>query len=333
LTSTQLAVLVEIRRTGSLARAALNLSVTPPAVSQQLARMEKAVGATLVTRGARGARLTTLGMTLAEHGDRVLAEIDKADEAAAAFIDARARRLRVGAFPSASVALLPEALAALRFRFPDAELSVVDLPSDGGAELIIRGDLDVALSASYGRNPRRNGVRFAHVHNDPLHLVVPDDHALAMRGADAVDFAELAHETWVSGLTNRPSRQQLDDRAANHAFVPRVAFQTESYDVAQAIVAAGVAVALIPRLALVHRPGTVALALQPGLSRDIFAVLPGCDDEVCLAGELLRVVRRICDSTTGEHAPGRADMGRSSQSSSSTLRVGSEVNAPSLRRR
>jgi molybdate transport repressor ModE-like protein len=306
LSSSQLAVLVEIRRTGSLARAALNLAVTPPAVSPQVARMEKVVGSPLVTRGARGARLTTLGASLADHGERVLAELAAAQETAAEFVGAHDRRLRVGAFPSAAVALLPVALASLRLRFPDSELSVTDLPSDGGAELVARGDLDLALTASYRGVPRRDGLRFAHVHSDPLHLVVPDDHRVA--GRDRVRLAVLAQETWVSGLAQRPSRAQLDDCAADAGFVPRVAFQTESYDVAQALVAAGVAIALVPRLALVHRPGTVVTTLEPALTREIYAVLPGGGDEVRLAGELLRVVGQIC-ATLGDDE-GRDDDGR-----------------------
>jgi molybdate transport repressor ModE-like protein len=289
LTATQLELLVQIRRTGSLARAAAGLDVSPPAVSQQLAKMEKLTGSPLVTRGARGARLTTFGALLADHGERVVAELERARAAAEDWDGAR--RLRVGAFPSASVALLADSLSALRLRFPEAELAVVDLPSDGGAELVARGDLDIALIASYLGTPRRDGIRFAHVQSDPLLLVVPDDHPVA--GAERVPFAGLAGETWVSGPAGRPSRAQLERCAGGHGFVPRVAFQTESYDVAQAIVAAGVAVALVPALALTNKAGTVALPLEPPLAREIYAALPGRDDEVRLARELLRLVRRV----------------------------------------
>jgi len=296
LLSKQLTLLVEVRRTGSLARAALNLSVTPPAVSQQLARMEKEIGASLVVRGARGAQLTTLGSLLADHGEVVISELGRAEEAAAELIGARARRLRVGAFPSASVALFPEALAALRHRFPDAELSLVDLASDAGPALVAAGELDLALTATYGRTVPPEGVHLVHVRSDPLHLVVPDDHHLAHGDAnEPVLLGSLAEETWVSGIVGRPSRSQLHDAAAEAGFVPRVPFQTESYDVAQAMVAAGVAIALVPELAL--RPGvpTVNRRLVPDLTREISAVLPGNEDDMGLAGELLDVVRQVCD--------------------------------------
>jgi DNA-binding transcriptional LysR family regulator len=286
LTSGHLALLVEIQRTGSLARAALTLAVSPPAVSQQLARLERDVGAPLVERGARGARLTRLGERLAVHGTRVADELRRAEETAADFIGVHRNRLRVGAPASVTYRLLPDVLAAIRFRFPAAELSVDDILSDAGPGLVADGALDLAVSASYGSLPNVDAVTSHHVLADPMLVVLPENHPLGAEPGP-VDLAGLADEPWASGPPGRPSRTQLDVAAADRGFVPHVPFQTESYDVAQALTQAGVAVSLIPRLALTHRPGTRARPTAAGLVRDIVAIVPASHDHVPLADVLL----------------------------------------------
>src|ERR1700716_1586768 len=106
LNSSQLHLLRAVRQEGSLARAARALGVQPPAVSQHRARLERGVGSPLVERGARGTSLTRLGVLLAAHGDRVASELANAEETVAEFMGTHAYRLRLGAFPSAAVALL-----------------------------------------------------------------------------------------------------------------------------------------------------------------------------------------------------------------------------------
>lgn len=304
LTSAHLTLLAEIRKAGSLARAAANLDITAPAVSQQLARMEREVGAALVKRGARGATLTRLGQVLAEHGEHIVAELSAAAEAAADFMGLNDRRLRIGAFPSASVSLLPDVLASLRYRYPDAALSVIDLPSDAGPELVANDELDLAITASYGAAHRRTDVSFVHLMSDPLHIVAPDDHPVAATPCEQpVALADLSAEPWVSGIVDRPSRVQLENAAADLGFRPNLPFQTESYDVAQALVTSGVALALVPRLALIRRDSVVHRKPEPRLSRQIYAVVPAQEERTKLAQELLRILIDECQARFNGTAP------------------------------
>jgi molybdate transport repressor ModE-like protein len=297
LTSIQLALLVEIERTGSLARAALNLDVSPPAVSQQLTRIEKDVGVALVERGSRGARLTALGRRLAQHGAVVNAELERAQQAAEEFLGTHANRLRIGAPPSLSVALLPDVLATLRYRFPKAELSVTDIMSDAGSDLVADDVLDIALTATYVNQPTNDRLVAHSLLSDPILVVLPDDHKLARADTSfPVDLAELAAEDWVSGPLGRPSRVQLENAAAEHGFLPRVPFQTESYDVAQALSDAGVAIALVPKLALSDRLATKARPLSSPLSRQVDAVTPRSTDHIPLAGHFIKHLTQVVDA-------------------------------------
>lgn len=169
--------------------------------------------------------------------------------------------------------------------------------SDAGPGLVAEGHLDLALTACYGRPVSMDRVALHRLLADRLSIVVPDDHRLASTPATkAFELSDLNKETWVSGPPGRPSRTQLDDAAAEQGFVPYVPFESESYDVAQALAGAGVAIALIPHPALTGLPTTCARPLEPPLAREVFAILPSSDDHIPLARSFLARLRQVASN-------------------------------------
>lgn len=266
-------MLLALREHGSVTRAADQLGRTPPAVSQQLIRLEDEVGAQLVERLPHGVRLTPLGVQLAERADRIAAALRDATDDAQRFRDEHRNRLRLGAFPTAGLALLPEALTAMRHRHPDAELSVLDLGPAEGIERVAAHRLDLALVGEYHEPLEAPpGVRLVHLLDDPVHAVLPTGHPLAE--ATAPRLADFRDDTWAGAPLHLPNRRQLEAAAHAEGFTPRVAFEFESYAVAEAVVSAGVAVSFIPRLAITGAPGTTHQPLASGLHRRIHAAVP-----------------------------------------------------------
>ena len=292
LSAFHLQLLGEVQRAGSLAGAARALGVSPPAVSQQVARVEGELGAAVVSRGARGASLTELGAALALHGRAITAQVDAAAEASDRILGTHARRLRVGALTSTVQPVLADALATIRLRFPDSELSVVEVGSDTGVELVARGSLDLALVAGYDTTPSHEGVTVHEVSVDELLLVVPDDHAVAASGEVPVDLRDLEADAWVSGAPGRRHRVQLDTLAAGFGFTPRVAFETESFEVAQSLVSAGVAVAIVPATARRRLDGTRYCRIQGAPARVLYAVTAHSTDHLPLAAPMLAAIVR-----------------------------------------
>ncbi|GAA4828779.1 LysR family transcriptional regulator [Saccharopolyspora rosea] len=294
---TRLLVLSALRDHGSVTRTAEHLGRTPPAVSQQLARLEDEAGARLVERHAHGVHLTPLGTQLADRADRIAAALHDAEEVAARFRDEHRNRLRLGAFPTAGLGLLPDALAALRHRHPGAELSVVDLGPHEGIARVAAHELDLALVGEYAEpldTPR--GVRLVHLAEDPIHAVLPAEHPAATRSSvRLVDFHGAA---WVAAPTSLPNRRQLEAAAHSQGFTPNVTFEFESYAVAEAVVSAGVAVSFIPRLALTNRPGTTHRPLTPPLSRHIHAAVPTDTRHAPLTEVFLGLLRTLCAEST-----------------------------------
>lgn len=292
LTAFHLQLLGEVQRAGSLAGAARTLGVSPPAVSQQVARVESELGAAVVNRGSRGASLTELGAALAAHGQAITEQVEAAEETSGRLLGRHARRLRVGAVASTVQPILADALASIRLRYADSELSVVEVGSDTGVELVADGSLDLALVAGYGTAPFHEGLAISEVSVDELLLVVPDDHALVPAAQETVDLRQLENDAWVSGAPGRRHRVQLDVLAAGFGFVPRVTFETESFDVAQALVSAGVAVAIVPATARLALPGVRHHHITGVPTRSLYAVTARNVNHLPLAKPMLAAIRQ-----------------------------------------
>lgn len=267
----QLRLLAYVERTGTLAASAGILGVTPAAASQRLAKAERDWGIPLVTRSKRGAQLTDAGAVLAPFGEEIDRQLVAARDAFDAHAGITAQRLRIGGFQAATLHLLPPAMTALRHRFPEADLSVVDTASDHAVETIARGELDLAVFATWDVEPEpAAGVEVRALMADPMVIVLPDDHRLA-GDAGAVGLRDLSKETWVVMRSGLPARLQFDNAARSAGFEPVIRFETASYEVAQALVGAGMAVAAVSRLAMSASAGVTQRPLvKPRLHRTIY---------------------------------------------------------------
>src|SRR5918997_1556653 len=114
----------EVARLRSFSRAAEELSLTQPAVSQQILSLEGQLGTRLIDRGPGGLDLTPAGALLLRHADAVSGRLRLATEQLGVLVAEERRRLAIGAFPSAIATIVPEALVRMRAVQPDLELSV-----------------------------------------------------------------------------------------------------------------------------------------------------------------------------------------------------------------
>jgi DNA-binding transcriptional LysR family regulator len=296
----QLRLLALIERHGSLAAAAAALGVTAAAVTQQVARAERACGASLVRRGPRGASLTAAGALLATHGHGIDRHTQEAGTGLAALLGELSLRLRIGAFQAAALRLLPPALTALRHRHADADLSVVDITSDQGMPAVAAGELDLAVIAAWDQPPvPPEHVTLHPLLADPMVVVLPDDHPLGSAGG-RLDLARLRDEAWVTIIAGHAARAQFDRATVAAGFTPKVRFQTASYDVAQALVGTGIGVALVSKLALSATPGTVHRELtERGLHRRLYAATLADASLTPLVGAFLALLHDVAADITG----------------------------------
>ena len=260
----RLQVLCEVVRQGSFSAAADSLAYTQSAVSQAVARLETEVGAALVIRDRRGVRPTAAGATLIEHAETIFAQIEAAEEDVAAVLGVRSGRLRVASFPSAGATLMPAAVARFRDGHPNVALTLAEGEPEEIAPRLRAGEFDLALLFRFpgvGEEVLR-GLRTFTLLEDPMHVVLPADHRLARKRA--LRLSDLKAEAWVQNSAPTPCARHVVRLCLGAAFEPRVSFESDDYETVQGLVAAGVGVALVPRLALTRvHPRVVVRALSP----------------------------------------------------------------------
>jgi DNA-binding transcriptional LysR family regulator len=265
-------VLREVAARGSFSAAAEALSFTQSAVSQHVAALEREAGTQLVERRRSGVRLTDAGRVLVGHADAILARIECAEDDLAALAGLRGGRLRLISFQSGGSTLAPRAVAAFHERHPQVELSMLEAEPEEAVERLKSGDVDLALVYDHESTPGLLPPELSRTHllDDRYDAILPEGHALARRRR--LSLADLGGEHFVASTSMCGCRQITETVCREAGFEPKVAFEADETMAAQALVAAGVGVTLLPQLALTTlHPGVVARRLADPPARRIWA--------------------------------------------------------------
>jgi DNA-binding transcriptional LysR family regulator len=269
----RLRVLREVAEQGTLAAAADVLHLTPSAVSQQLAALEREVGQPVLERNGRGVRLTGAAEVLVGHADLVLAQLEAAAADVAAFAEGIVGTVRVVGFATALAELAAPAAAALRASHPRLTLVVEEQEAPACFATLARGDADVAISMAARQSPPADDRRFHRrpLLTDTLDAVLPAAHPLA--GERTVALRALAHEPFVGPPEGTQCHDVTITGCAAVGFTPDFEHRTLDFHTTMALVAAGLGVALVPRLAQAAVPaGAVIRPLtDPAPARHVFA--------------------------------------------------------------
>jgi DNA-binding transcriptional LysR family regulator len=246
----RLLILRELAERGSFTAAADALSYTQSAVSQQISALERETGATLVERRRKRASLTEAGEILLGHAEAILGRIEYAEQDLAAYLEARAGRLRLAAFESAGAALVPAAVERFHERHPAVELGVVQMePAEAGRRLESR-ELDLAIV--YDLQPPTGvlgeELELTYLFDDRYTAALPKQHRLARN--KAIDLRQLAREVWINTTERDLGRGVILGACRAAGFEPNVQFEVDEIATSQALVAGGSGVALLPSLAL-----------------------------------------------------------------------------------
>ena len=297
----RLKVLSEVVNRGSFSAAAESLSYTQSAVSQAIARLEAEAGATLVVRDRRGVRPTAAGATLVEHADAIFAQVEAAEADLAAVLGVRGGRLRVASFPSAGATLMPLAVAAFRDQHPDVALTLAEGEPEEIAPRLRAGEFDLALLFEFPgvRERPAAGLRSVMLLEDPMYVALPAEHALAEKRA--LTLADLRKEDWVQTSASSPCARHVVRSCVAAGFEPHVTFESDDYETVQGLVAAGVGVALIPRLALTHvHAGILVRSLAPrSPARKVVAATMAAPGVAPAAKTMIRVLADVAKRYAG----------------------------------
>jgi DNA-binding transcriptional LysR family regulator len=272
----RLKVFVEVAKQGSISAAADELSYTQSAVSQQIAALEAETGVTLIERLPRGVRLTTAGSTLLAHAEGILGRLAAAEADLEAIAGLRGGQLRMASFPTAGATLMPLAIAMFRAQHPEVELTLAEGEPEEIAPRLFAGEFDLALLFEFEGTSESLVADLVRqpLFEDPMFLALPADHPLSRRRT--LRLADLRAEAWVQTSSSSACARHVVRCCHVAGFEPIVSFESDDYQTVQGLVAAGVGVALIPKLAVASAREDIAIrALSPSSPvRNVIAATP-----------------------------------------------------------
>ncbi|MEV0585234.1 LysR family transcriptional regulator [Nonomuraea sp. NPDC050310] len=255
----RLRLLRELKHRGTMAAVAAALSYAPSTVSEQLAQLEAEVGVPLLEPAGRRVRLTGPAEILVAHTEAILARLERAEAEVAGSSAELTGTLRVAAFQTAALALLPAALAWLRARHPGLRVHLRELEPEQALPALLARDFDLAVGEEYPGLPdaRPAGLAREDLLDDPIHLATPPAH----RGGALRD---LAGQVWAMEPEGTAARQWATARCRAAGFEPDVRFETADLLLHVRLVEQGLAAAFLPDLVWNGRPPTVPLRPLPG---------------------------------------------------------------------
>lgn len=232
-----------------MTRAAGAVGYSVSAISQQLRKLEVEAGQPLFHRHSGGATLTEAGQAVVDHADEISGQIKSLQEALDDIAGVRAGSLRMGSFATVGSSLLPLALSRFQSEHPNIDLTVRSLRLQALIATLTSREISMSLLWEYAWSklelPQMN-LRF--LMDDPSLLVVAETHRLANR--KSVRMSELLDETWVIRAEGHPMFEVIVKASNTVGFSPRIAYEANDYQEVQAMVAIGVGISLVPRLAL-----------------------------------------------------------------------------------
>jgi len=244
----RLRVLRVVSARGTISAAADDLGYTPSAVSHQLRMLSRELGVRLLEPEGRGVRLTPVAVLLLARGEELLTHWESIRAEIQQASGAHLGRLRLAGFSTAASMLLPTVAAAVMREFPATPVRIIEADPDVCFEMLLADRVDVAVVVTTDRLPSTDDPRFEQhpLMQDDLDLLVPAGHRLA--GRRSVALAEAAEESWIMDRPGRPYHQLVSGACAAAGFTPRQAHEVTEWDTGAALVAAGLGVALAPRL-------------------------------------------------------------------------------------
>ncbi|MFJ3485764.1 LysR family transcriptional regulator [Pseudomonas sp. NPDC090202] len=254
-----------VANSGSFAKAAVELNLSPSALTVQIQQLEEWLGVTLLERSPRQVSLTAAGQSNLGAMEKLLLDLDNIVSGSRDLAALRRGVVTVAALPSLCSSLLPPLLKAFREQFPGVEIRLRDVVAQRIDALVREGDVDFGLGV---RARMGHGLDFQVVMVDRLSLFVPAGHALAKRRS--IQLRELAGQPII--LTGRDSsvRERVEQLFAEEGLALTPGLEANYMSTVMALVRQGLGMTLLPESADEGRDDLVQVRIEhAGVEREI----------------------------------------------------------------
>ncbi|MEV5981813.1 transcriptional regulator CynR [Streptomyces sp. NPDC052114] len=253
--------LLAVAEHGSFTRAAEELHISQPTLSQQIRQLERAVGVPLLDRSGRAVRLTDAGAAYLPHARRALQDLAAAERAVHDVRDLSRGTLRLAVTPTFTTYLVGPLTARLYDRHPGIALLLRELPQDRIEPALLADELDLGIAFHGAHLP---GLSAADLFTETLSLVVGDLHPAAGRTAP-LPLTELAATRLALLSGDFATRVHIDAHFARHEVRPDVAVEATSINALTEIVRHTPLATVLPDALTRDRPGLRTIPLDPPL--------------------------------------------------------------------
>jgi DNA-binding transcriptional LysR family regulator len=294
----------ELSRLGTIAAVAEATGYTPGAISQQLAGLERAGGRPLLVRVGRGVRLTDAGAVLAEHAERLLRSQEAARHALEAFGDEVAATIRVATFASSAATLLAPSIAAATAEHPLLRVRTLEVDVDAVAELVARGNADLAFGLDYpdAPVPQAPNVELIRVASERFRLAAPD----RWNTAATIALADAADWDWILPPAETDYGRAVRAACRRAGFEPRVTHVVTDTAVSQLMVAQGLGTTPVTDMMLALAPpsGFRVVQLRDDIRRHVVLVRRTGDSERPAVQAMTSAIERSVEAALAHALPG-----------------------------
>jgi LysR family hydrogen peroxide-inducible transcriptional activator len=299
----QLRYFCAVVRAGSFTRAAEQMGVAQPSLSQQIRALEKQIGTPLFERLGRSVRLTPYGEALRQPAIEILQQVADAESSLVNLQDGVRGRLRVGVVPTIMPYFVAPQIGEFLRRFPDLELQLVEDVSPALVDRLQVGDLDIAVTGLPLRNP---DIVCCELLREPLYLAVSQDHPLARK--TAVDLQDLRDERFLLLKEGHCLRHDVlvactRARAEFHAV-----FETDHLESIFQLVKSSFGLTLVPAMAALHAAGCALVPLRENSIRRIGYMRARRHAASRPMREFITWLRTLASAQTAKSAKARTDI-------------------------
>lgn len=266
----QIRYVLAVAETNSFTRAAEQCMVVQSALSRQIARLERELGARLFERTSRHVRITPAGEAFVTAARESLNAAERAAAEVASAVGEVRGRLALGLIPTVAAVDIPDALRRFRDEYPDVQLSIRVGASEDLTDQVRRGVIEVAfLGLPITAQPQ--GVHARELARDRLVAVVAPDHPLAQESS--VDLRRLSTEAFIDLPPNTAGRAQTDEAFAAAGLSRDVAFEVTTADFMMArLVRKGLGIAMLPSAYVPQLSGVATIDVTDAPTRTEYLI-------------------------------------------------------------
>jgi DNA-binding transcriptional LysR family regulator len=234
---------LQVAENRSFSKAAAQLHIAQPSLSQQIGKLETELGVLLFHRNPHAIELTEAGERFCIRAREIVDAFEQLAQEMADEGNLAKGSVIIGSLPMTGTHVLPRVLPVFRKEYPGISVTLVENTTQHLESDTAQGKIDVTLLSLPISSPL---LEYEPVFHEEIWCVLPDGHWLTQRAE--VDLRELASDSFVLLKKGQGFRQTVLELCESSGFAPRVVFESSNIETVQSLVAAGMGVALVPSL-------------------------------------------------------------------------------------